>query len=117
MVHVEHRMVVAFVATCVTLVGGCGNGSIDGPNAQPSGALIAEGTKAILKDCKSVGRVAMQVQFLGRRPHELLGYRLRPGTVGRAVPRHRSAHVVLYNYGTGMINERARDEQPYCPRR
>jgi hypothetical protein len=117
MVHVEHRIVVAFFATCVTVAGGCGSGNIDGPNAQPSSALIAEGAKAILKDCQIGGRAAMQVQFFGRRPHELLEYRLRPGTVGRAVPRHRSAHVVLYDYGAGLINERARDEQPYCPRR
>jgi hypothetical protein len=115
-VHVERRLLVALLAASITVAGGCSSGTIDSQNAPPSGALITEGAKAIVKVCKTSERVSMRVQYSGRRPNEQLEYRLRSRTVGRAAPQYRSAHVVLYDYGTGLVNERARDEQPYCPR-
>jgi len=117
-VSVEWRVAISFCAACLAIFSGCGDGTRDSGTARPSVALVAEGSRAIIKKCKLDKRIAVRVRFFQRRAHELLEYRLGGRYHVASAPQGPSSNrVFLYNFGSGAVSERTRGGRVYCPRR
>jgi hypothetical protein len=114
---IERHTAIALCAVCIAIVSGCGNGKADSGRARPSIALVAEGSMAITKVCKLNKQLAARVHFSQRRAHEVLEFRLGAAVSISARPGESLDHAFLYNFGSGMVSERAHGERAYCPRR